>query len=165
MADNIWHCFIFYWLRIYNFWTVNEWVFVWVILVFISLKSIFLLPYQFYVDLWLTLLIIIRWTLESLAALEPRKSVLEDDFEEEEEREENEQLDGLDNGADGRVSFLPNLSNISIFPSFISFFQIAWHTGIIYQFMNYLQDYYHERSPARERDRDRDRRRDGHRHR
>ncbi|XP_011023732.1 PREDICTED: pre-mRNA-splicing factor 38 [Populus euphratica] len=43
-----------------------------------------------------------RWTLETLAALEPRKSVLEDDFEEEEEREENEQLEGLDNGADER---------------------------------------------------------------
>ncbi|KAJ6876684.1 hypothetical protein NC651_029630 [Populus alba x Populus x berolinensis] len=43
-----------------------------------------------------------RWTLETLAALDPRKSVLEDDFEEEEEREENEQLEGLDNGADER---------------------------------------------------------------
>ncbi|EOY26044.1 hypothetical protein QUC31_011906 [Theobroma cacao] len=36
-----------------------------------------------------------RWTLESLGALDPRKSVLEDDFEEEEEKEENEQ-DGLE---------------------------------------------------------------------
>ena len=116
---------------------------------------------------------IIRWTLETLAALEPRKSVLEDDFEEEEEREENEQLDGLDNGADERVSFLPNLGYNSTLLSLISFFQITLHTGLIYQFMNYLQDYYHERSPARERererdrdrDRDRDRRRDTHRHR
>lgn len=47
-----------------------------------------------------------RRTLESLDSLEPRKSVLEDDFEEEEEKEENEQIDGLDNGADERVLFL-----------------------------------------------------------
>lgn len=32
-----------------------------------------------------------RWTLESLGALDARKSVLEDDFEEEEEKDENEQ--------------------------------------------------------------------------
>nr|TKS13756.1 hypothetical protein D5086_0000049880 [Populus alba] len=44
----------------------------------------------------------IRWTLETLGALETTKCVLEDDFEKEEEREENEQLDGLDNGADER---------------------------------------------------------------
>ncbi|OMO55354.1 Pre-mRNA-splicing factor 38 [Corchorus capsularis] len=36
-----------------------------------------------------------RWTLESLGALDARKSVLEDDFEEEEEKDENEQ-DGLE---------------------------------------------------------------------
>lgn len=48
-----------------------------------------------------------RWTLESLGTLEPRKSVLEDDFEEEEEKEENEQLDGLENGVDERVSIIP----------------------------------------------------------
>lgn len=42
-----------------------------------------------------------RWTLESLGTLEPRKSVLEDDFEEEEEKEENDGLeDGLDNEKD-----------------------------------------------------------------
>ncbi|CAN1219769.1 Pre-mRNA-splicing factor 38 [Linum perenne] len=41
-----------------------------------------------------------RWTLESLGILEPRKSVLEDDFEEEEEKEENEQMDVLENGVD-----------------------------------------------------------------
>ncbi|XP_022756188.1 pre-mRNA-splicing factor 38 isoform X2 [Durio zibethinus] len=34
-----------------------------------------------------------RWTLESLGALDARKSVLEDDFEEEEEKDENEQDD------------------------------------------------------------------------
>ncbi|KAF2292037.1 hypothetical protein GH714_000272 [Hevea brasiliensis] len=67
-----------------------------------------------------------RRTLESIGSLEPRKSVLEDDFEEEEEKEENEQIDGLDNGVDER-------------------------------------DYYHGRSPIRERDRDR--RREIHRYR
>ncbi len=50
-----------------------------------------------------------RWTLESLGSLEPRQSVLEDDFEEEEEKEENEQLDGLEDGAHEKVciSFIP----------------------------------------------------------
>lgn len=38
-----------------------------------------------------------RWTLEATVALEPRISVLEDDFEEEEDREEN---DGLAAGLD-----------------------------------------------------------------
>ncbi|CAH9126242.1 unnamed protein product [Cuscuta epithymum] len=33
-----------------------------------------------------------RWTLESLGQLEPRRSALEDDFEEEEEKDEDEQL-------------------------------------------------------------------------
>lgn len=37
-----------------------------------------------------------RWTLESLGLLEPRKSALEEDFEEEEEKEENDQLNGMD---------------------------------------------------------------------
>ncbi|KAK4803304.1 hypothetical protein SAY86_001507 [Trapa natans] len=42
-----------------------------------------------------------RWTLESLGSLDPRKSALEDDFEEEEEKEENEQLaEDLDDGAE-----------------------------------------------------------------
>ncbi|XP_028792911.1 pre-mRNA-splicing factor 38 [Neltuma alba] len=41
-----------------------------------------------------------RWTLESLDALEPRRSALEEDFEEEEEKEENEQpVDELEDGA------------------------------------------------------------------
>lgn len=44
-----------------------------------------------------------RWTLESIGSLEPRQSVLEDDFEEEEEKEENDQLDGLEDGAREKV--------------------------------------------------------------
>lgn len=47
-----------------------------------------------------------RWNLESLGSLDPRRSALEDDFEEEEEKEENEQLaDDLDDGADKKVHF------------------------------------------------------------
>lgn len=47
------------------------------------------------------LLFFFRWTLESLAQLEPRRSALEDDFEEEEEKDEDEQLTtGLDDGHD-----------------------------------------------------------------
>ncbi|KAK6915637.1 Pre-mRNA-splicing factor 38 [Dillenia turbinata] len=41
-----------------------------------------------------------RWTLESLGTLEPRRSALEDDFEEEEEKDEDDQImDDVDNGA------------------------------------------------------------------
>lgn len=45
-----------------------------------------------------------RWNLETIGALEPRKSVLEDDFEEEEEKEENDQLDdGMEDEAYEKV--------------------------------------------------------------
>lgn len=56
-----------------------------------------------------TCLTFYRWTLESIGSLEPRQSVLEDDFEEEEEKEENEQLDGVEDGAQEKVHifFLP----------------------------------------------------------
>ncbi|XP_010517506.1 PREDICTED: pre-mRNA-splicing factor 38 [Camelina sativa] len=44
-----------------------------------------------------------RWTLEQNGLLEPRKSVLEDDFEEEEEKEENEAIaDGSEDEKDHR---------------------------------------------------------------
>ncbi|KAH6819057.1 PRP38 family protein [Perilla frutescens var. frutescens] len=44
-----------------------------------------------------------RWTLEGLGSLEPRRSALEDDFEEEEEKDEDDQLaDGLDSGANDK---------------------------------------------------------------
>ncbi|CAI9089671.1 OLC1v1024289C1 [Oldenlandia corymbosa var. corymbosa] len=68
-----------------------------------------------------------RWTLESLGSLEPRRSVLEDDFDEEEEKDEDDQPA---NGLDAR---------------------------------DHEKDYYHGRSPTRERDRDR--RRDSHKYR
>ena len=49
-----------------------------------------------------------RWTLESLGSLEPRWSILEDDFEEE-EQEEIDQLDGLEDEGHEMVciSFIP----------------------------------------------------------
>lgn len=66
-----------------------------------------------------------RWNLETVGALEPRKSVLEDDFEEEEEKEENDQLDdGLEDGAyeKVRMSFLMNSHFFNIlFYFFIKF--------------------------------------------
>ncbi|XP_076953304.1 pre-mRNA-splicing factor 38 [Bidens hawaiensis] len=40
-----------------------------------------------------------RLTIEAVGALEPRKSALEDDFEEEEEKDEDDQLMDIDNGA------------------------------------------------------------------
>lgn len=46
----------------------------------------------------------IRWTLEQNGLLEPRKSVLEDDFEEEEEKEENEGI--ADGSEDEKVTAL-----------------------------------------------------------
>jgi len=84
------------------------------------------------------LAVIVRWTIETLGALETTKCVLEDDFEKEEEREENEQLDGLDNGADERVSFLLNLSDFSNIV-FLSFpfsknFIAYWSYLSIYEF-------------------------------
>lgn len=51
-----------------------------------------------------------RWTLESNGSLEPRRSALEEDFEEEEEKEENDQpVDGLEDGGYEKVSSLPFL--------------------------------------------------------
>ena len=47
--------------------------------------------------------IFIRWNLESIGTLDPRKSALEEDFEEEEEKEENEQLDGMEDDAHEKV--------------------------------------------------------------
>ena len=48
--------------------------------------------------------IFIRWNLESNGTLEPRKSALEEDFEEEEEKEEMEQLDdGVEDDAHEKV--------------------------------------------------------------
>ena len=46
--------------------------------------------YSLKLDFWLICCCDDRWTLEQNGLLEPRKSVLEDDFEEEEEKEENE---------------------------------------------------------------------------
>ncbi|KAI4301737.1 hypothetical protein L6164_034984 [Bauhinia variegata] len=41
-----------------------------------------------------------RWTLESLGTIEPRRSALDEDFEEEEEKEDNNQpIDGLEDGS------------------------------------------------------------------
>lgn len=52
----------------------------------------------------------LRWTLEGLGSLEPRRSALEDDFEEEEEKDEDEQIaDGLDSGANDKVQFTLHL--------------------------------------------------------
>lgn len=46
-------------------------------------------------------------TLEAIGTLEPRRSALEDDFEEEEEKDEDDQLaDGLDSGGHDKVQFL-----------------------------------------------------------
>lgn len=61
----------------------------------------------------------IRWTLESLGSLEPRKSALEEDFEEEEDKEENEQLDDeIEDEAHEKVSmsflFKDSLSSIFV---------------------------------------------------
>lgn len=49
------------------------------------------------------ILVINRLTIEAIGALEPRKSALEDDFEEEEEKDEDEQPMDTDVGGHEKV--------------------------------------------------------------
>ena len=50
-----------------------------------------------------------RWNLESLGSLEPRRSALEEDFEEEEEKEDNDQpADELEDRAYEKVCPIPS---------------------------------------------------------
>lgn len=97
-----------------------------------------------------------RWTLEATGQLEPRRSALEDDFEEEEEKEEEDQtlvgLDSLTLDKDhrrGRSS--PRERD-----------RDAKKRDIYRQHRdrNYDRDYDYDRGRGRERDRDRDRDRD-----
>lgn len=97
-----------------------------------------------------------RWTLEATGQLEPRRSALEDDFEEEEEKEEEDQtLVGLDSIAldkdhrRGRSS--PRERD-----------RDAKKRDMYRQHRdrNYDRDYDYDRGRGRERDRDRDRDRD-----
>lgn len=44
-----------------------------------------------------------RWTLETIGSLEPRKSALEDDFEEEEKEDEDQLMAELEDDADEKV--------------------------------------------------------------
>lgn len=44
-----------------------------------------------------------RWTLETIGSLEPRKSALEDDFEEEEKEDEDQLMAALEDDADEKV--------------------------------------------------------------
>lgn len=61
---------------------------------------------------------IARWTLEAIGNLEPRRSALEDDFEEEEEKDEDDPLtNGLDAMDQDRVHLLFRfllIKNISV---------------------------------------------------
>ncbi|ESR46725.1 pre-mRNA-splicing factor 38 [Citrus sinensis] len=95
-----------------------------------------------------------RWNLETVGALEPRKSVLEDDFEEEEEKEENDQLDdGLEDGAyerDYHHGRSPTRERD----------RDRRRDSYRYRDRDYDRDYDRDRGRGRERDRDRDRDRD-----
>lgn len=65
---------------------------------------------DFSIVCWVFSPIFYRWTLESIGSLEPRRSALEEDFEEEEEKEDNDQpVDELEDGAYEKVVFLPFL--------------------------------------------------------
>lgn len=57
------------------------------------------------------LLLYLRWNLEALGTLEPRRSALEDDFEEEEEKDEDDQL-ANDAEENEKVLFHPLIHDI-----------------------------------------------------
>lgn len=63
--------------------------------------------YTYMINFNLRSCIIARWTIEAIGTLEPRRSALEDDFEEEEEKDEDEQLtNSLDAGEHEKVCCL-----------------------------------------------------------
>ncbi|XP_021298389.1 pre-mRNA-splicing factor 38 [Herrania umbratica] len=94
-----------------------------------------------------------RWTLESLGALDPRKSVLEDDFEEEEEKEENEQ-DGLEDEPTHEKDYYRARSPARERE------RDRRHGSLRYRDRDYDKDRDYDRDRGRGRDRDRDRERD-----
>lgn len=63
-----------------------------------------------------SLLLFYRWTLESLGSLEPRRSALEEDFEEEEEKEDNDQpVDEIEDRAYEKVHPFPSRLKATFF--------------------------------------------------
>ncbi|KAF5739892.1 hypothetical protein HS088_TW12G01103 [Tripterygium wilfordii] len=98
-----------------------------------------------------------RWTIEQIGLLDPRKSVLEDDFEEEEEKEDNGQLeDGLE---DGEKDYYHGRSPTRERE------RDRRRDSHRHRDRDNDRDYDRERGRGRERDRDRDRDRDIHRER
>lgn len=99
-----------------------------------------------------------RWTLEAAGQLEPRRSALEDDFEEEEEKDEEDHMLGLDTLAldkdhrRGRSSPRDRDRDARKRDSYRQ-----------HRDRNHDRDYDYDRGRGRERDRDRDRDRDYHR--
>ncbi|KAK4748799.1 hypothetical protein SAY87_015385 [Trapa incisa] len=104
-----------------------------------------------------------RWTLESFGSLDPRKSALEDDFEEEEEKEENEQLaEDLDDGAEKKDHYRgrsPVRDRDRDRDQDRRKRDSQRHRGRDYERDYYDRDYGRER--GRTRDRDHDREKDG----
>ncbi|CAN0897177.1 Pre-mRNA-splicing factor 38 [Linum grandiflorum] len=107
-----------------------------------------------------------RWTLESLGILEPRKSVLEDDFEEEEEKEENEQLDEMEIGVDEKDHYhgrSPVRERDRDRRRDSHRHRDRDYDRDYERDRDYDRNYERERGRGRDRDRDRDRERDSHR--
>ncbi|XP_077218941.1 PRP38 family protein [Tasmannia lanceolata] len=101
-----------------------------------------------------------RWTLESLGKLEPRRSALEDDFEEEEEKEEDDQtMADLEAGAHEKDYYRGRS------PTRDRDRDKRRDSHRQYRDRDYDRDYDRERGRGRERDRDRDRERERDRHR
>lgn len=83
---------------------------------------------------YLLILSACRWTLEGLGSLEPRRSALEDDFEEEEEKDEDDQLvDGLDSAVNDKVNtlYMSLCFNLSILSSGDLVLLICFSTGVL----------------------------------
>ncbi|KAL3843511.1 hypothetical protein ACJIZ3_000914 [Penstemon smallii] len=100
-----------------------------------------------------------RMTLEAIGSLEPRRSALEDDFEEEEEKDEDDQLaDGLDSRGHDKDYYRGRSPTRERD-------QDRKRDGHRYRDRDYDRDYDRNRGRGRDRDRDRDRERDRDRHR
>ncbi|KAL5565950.1 hypothetical protein UlMin_029114 [Ulmus minor] len=95
-----------------------------------------------------------RWNLESLGSLEPRKSALEEDFEEEEDKEEAEQLDVAMEDEANEKDYYRGRSPARERD------RDRRHDSHRYKDRDYDRDYDRERGRGRDRDRDRDRERE-----
>ncbi|KAL0422068.1 UNVERIFIED_CONTAM: Pre-splicing factor 38 [Sesamum latifolium] len=106
-----------------------------------------------------------RWTLEAIGSLEPRRSALEDDFEEEEEKDEDDQLaNGLDSGGNDKDYYRAR-SPTKEKDRDRKRDSHRYRDRDYDRDRDYERDYDRDRGRGRDRDRDRDREKDRDRHR